>query len=89
MSSDRLEVHESGQEDGSSVFEERTLDNIHLEIQETYLADDRPWVIRYSGGKDSTTALQLIWYAIKDIPEKSARIRYMSSHVINLLKHQK
>jgi len=70
MSSDGLEVHETGQEEGSSVFEDRSIDDIHQEIQETYLADDRPWVIGYSGGKDSTTTLQLIWYAIKELPEE-------------------
>lgn len=52
----------------TSVFEYRDLDEIHEEIRQTYLADDRPWVIGYSGGKDSTTTLQLIWYAIADLP---------------------
>ena len=32
--------------------------------QELYLSDDLPWVIGYSGGKDSTATLQLIWTAI-------------------------
>jgi putative sulfurtransferase DndC len=45
------------------------MEDIQTEIRETYLADDRPWVIGYSGGKDSTTTLQLIWYAIQDLPE--------------------
>ena len=34
------------------------------EIQELYLADSVPWVIGYSGGKDSTAILQLVWMAI-------------------------
>ena len=29
-------------------------------IKEVYLSDDRPWVIGFSGGKDSTTVLQLV-----------------------------
>ena len=33
----------------------RTIANIYDEIREVYLSDDRPWVIGYSGGKDSTT----------------------------------
>lgn len=53
-----------------SVFEYRELNEIQEEIQETYLSDDRPWVIGYSGGKDSTTALQLIWYALDDLPRE-------------------
>src|SRR4051812_46346605 len=40
------------------------------EIRELYLSDARPWVIGYSGGKDSTTALQLVWYALADLPPK-------------------
>lgn len=40
------------------------------EIRNVYLADQRPWVIGYSGGKDSTTALQLIWYALSKLPRE-------------------
>lgn len=40
------------------------LKRIHEEVREIYLSDSRPWVVGYSGGKDSTTALQLIWTAI-------------------------
>jgi DNA sulfur modification protein DndC len=53
----------------SSVFDKKGLINLHHEIQEVYLSDNRPWVIGYSGGKDSTTALQLVWYALSEIPE--------------------
>ena len=54
----------------TSVFDKKGLTNLHHEIQEVYLSDNRPWVIGYSGGKDSTTALQLVWYAIAEIPEE-------------------
>ncbi|WP_330632933.1 DNA phosphorothioation system sulfurtransferase DndC [Halocatena halophila] len=64
------DVPNTGQEKGDSVFDRRDLSDIHDEIREVYLADRRPWVIGYSGGKDSTTALQLIWYAISDLPEE-------------------
>lgn len=37
------------------------------EIRDVYRADARPWVIGYSGGKDSTAALQLVWYALRDL----------------------
>lgn len=56
-----------------SVFDRRSLDDLHHEIQEVYLSDNRPWVIGYSGGKDSTTALQLIWYAILELPENKKK----------------
>lgn len=51
----------------NSVFEIRKLKDIHEEIKNAYLSDDRPWVIGYSGGKDSTTALQLIFYSISEL----------------------
>lgn len=51
-----------------SVFDEKSLEDIHNEIRQIYLADNRPWVIGYSGGKDSTTVLQLVWYAIRELP---------------------
>jgi DNA sulfur modification protein DndC len=54
----------------TSVFDKLGLDTLHREIQEVYLSDNRPWVIGYSGGKDSTTALQLVWYALSELPEE-------------------
>jgi DNA sulfur modification protein DndC len=44
------------------------LDARHEEIEKVYLNDQRAWVIGYSGGKDSTTALQLIWCALSKLP---------------------
>ncbi len=50
------------------------------EIREVYLSDQRPWVVGYSGGKDSTTALQLIWTALKDLaPEQLKKPVYVLS----------
>lgn len=57
----------------SSIFDYKSVKEIYHEIQEVYLRDHRPWVIGYSGGKDSTTALQLIWYAISDLPEEQRK----------------
>jgi DNA sulfur modification protein DndC len=33
-------------------------------VQNLYLEDDLPWIIGYSGGKDSTATLQLVWHSI-------------------------
>lgn len=52
-----------------SVFNSRTIDEIYKEIQSVYQEDTRPWIIGYSGGKDSTTSLQLVWYALTQLPE--------------------
>ena len=53
-----------------SIFNKRKLEEIYTEIQEVYLSDDRPWVIAFSGGKDSTVILQLIWEAISKLPKE-------------------
>lgn len=56
--------------DKSSIFDYKKPQEIYKEIQTVYLMDSRPWVIGYSGGKDSTVTLQLIWYALKDLPQE-------------------
>lgn len=56
-----------------SVFEAQGflpyLGEIFSEIQNLFLEDTRPWVIGYSGGKDSTAVVQLIWQALAKLPE--------------------
>ena len=48
-----------------------SLDERYEAIRDVYLADKRPWVIGYSGGKDSSAALQLIWYALSKVPKEN------------------
>lgn len=50
-----------------------TVEALHDEIRELYTADDVPWIIGYSGGKDSTAVLQLVWSAIEGLPEEERR----------------
>src|SRR5919199_722480 len=50
------------------------------EIQGLYCLDEVPWVIGYSGGKDSTAALQLVWNAISALPKKK---RTKPIHIIS------
>jgi DNA sulfur modification protein DndC len=59
----------------------RTPQAIIDEIQDLYLSDSLPWIIGYSGGKDSTASLQLIWNAIASLPED--RRRFKPIHVIS------
>ena len=42
---------------------------LESEIRDQYLADDnnRPWIIGFSGGKDSTMLLQLVWSTVSKI----------------------
>lgn len=37
------------------------------EVRELYLADQIPWVVGYSGGKDSTATLMLVWMALREM----------------------
>ncbi len=53
---------------------------IIAEIQSIYLSDTLPWVVGYSGGKDSTASLQLIWKAVAALP---AEQRTKDIHVIS------
>ena len=48
------------------------------EIKELYSQDEIPFVIGWSGGKDSTAVLQLVWKAIAEIsPEKRTKKVYV------------
>ena len=60
MSQDETEV--------CSVFDKRSVEDIYDEICDVYQKFPQPWVIGYSGGKDSTTVLQLIWKALERLP---------------------
>ena len=42
------------------------------EIKEQYLEEDgnRPWIIAFSGGKDSTMLLQSVWYSLIELPRE-------------------
>lgn len=48
------------------------------QIQALYCLDAIPWVVGYSGGKDSTAVLQLVWSAISALPpEKRTKTIYV------------
>lgn len=40
---------------------------VKKEIKQVYLSDDRPWVVGYSGGKDSTAVVQLVFSALSEM----------------------
>jgi DNA sulfur modification protein DndC len=67
-----------------SVFKELGLQKIvsllKEEIRALYLEDEVPWIIGYSGGKDSTAILQLIWIALAELPIEQ---RTKTVHVIS------
>ena len=52
----------------------KAIDSLKREVAELYLSDEIPWVIGYSGGKDSTAVLQLVWMTMAELP-KEKRIK--------------
>lgn len=51
-----------------TISEADRIAQVQEEVRQIYKADARPWVVGYSGGKDSTCALQLIWTALAALP---------------------
>lgn len=49
-------------------------------IQQIYLEDKIPWICGYSGGKDSTAVVQLVWEALLQLPKEQ---RHKPVHVIS------
>ena len=45
-----------------------TVDAVHERIQQVYCQYPQPLVVGYSGGKDSTAVLQLLWNALAALP---------------------
>ena len=56
------------------------IQKLTVEIQELYCQDEVPFVIGWSGGKDSSCVLQLIWNAIATLPLEK---RTKTIHVIS------
>ena len=63
-----MKNEESLKKMAESIFKTRTLKDIYEEIKKLYLSDNRPWIIGFSGGKDSTCMAQLVWTAISQLP---------------------
>ena len=63
-----------------SVITKENIDGLITTIQNLYLSDDIPWMIGYSGGKDSTATVQLVWMAIERLP---AEMRKKPIHIMN------
>lgn len=57
-----------------------TAEQIVSEVRDLYLSDAIPWIVGYSGGKDSTASLQLLWTAIASLPQAQ---RVKPIHVIS------
>lgn len=49
-------------------------------IKEVYKEDNIPWICGYSGGKDSSAVVQLVWTALSELPVEE---RHKTVHVIS------
>lgn len=58
----------------------KTVEALKEEIRDLYAADAIPWVVGYSGGKDSTATLALMWLALMELPPER---RIKTVHVIS------
>lgn len=51
-------------------FSKKRLEDILSEIRRVYITYKRPWIIGFSGGKDSTLTLQLVWESLAQLPKE-------------------
>ena len=49
----------------ASLFDK--IKDVKIRLKKEFLADTRPWVVTFSGGKDSTTVLQLVVEMLLDL----------------------
>lgn len=64
----------------NSYFNENSLNDLIDEIEYVYLSDERPWIIGYSGGKDSTVVVHLVYTMLKRLaPAKRHKHVYIVS----------
>ena len=56
---------------------DNSLDKLLLEtrhnLKTNYLEDDRPWIVAFSGGKDSTLVLQLVYELLIELGERATK----------------
>jgi DNA sulfur modification protein DndC len=74
----------SNKKKSDSVFAQdgmaKTIAVVCDEIRALYLLDAIPWVIGYSGGKDSTAVVQLVWLAVHELPPEQ---RQKPIHIVS------
>lgn len=64
----------------NSYFIENSLQDLLEEIQYVYMSDERPWIIGYSGGKDSTVITHLVYTMLKQLP---AERRHKNVYIVS------
>lgn len=68
----------------NSYFNENTYEELIDEIKYVYQSDNRPWIIGYSGGKDSTTVVELVYEMLMSMPpeQRTKNVYIVSSDTL-------
>ena len=61
-------------------FDQKLLDAI-AEMKKLYLEDPIPWIVGYSGGKDSTAVVQSTFYMLKELKAEGKKL-HKDIHII-------
>lgn len=64
----------------ANILSKQDVQDVLEVIKQLYLEDRIPWICGYSGGKDSTAIVQLVWMALRQIPKEK---RVKTVHVIS------
>lgn len=64
---------------GATITKDK-IEGLMETVRNLYMSDEIPWVIGYSGGKDSTATLQLVWLALSTMKKTDLK---KPVHVIN------
>lgn len=57
------------------------IEHVRADIRASYSVDQTPWIIAYSGGKDSTMTLQLVLETVAKEAEKELHVLYADTRV--------
>ena len=69
----------------NKILTKSDIESVTNLIKKLYFEDQIPWVVGYSGGKDSTATLQLVWNAISSLTasqKKHKRIHVISTDTL-------
>jgi len=70
-----MENSQDGFDEGMKLIRE-----VLKEMKELYLNDEKPWVIGFSGGKDSTCVVQLVFRLLEELPSEK---RHKKIHIVS------
>ena len=60
-----------------NITEKNYIEETRENMRDNFLADNRPWVVAYSGGKDSTLVLQLVYELLLSLPPQKQKPVYV------------